>query len=147
MPIISVCPYCREGKVRAPKEAVGHSATCPRCRCSFTIFPTDEVADQPPRPAAAPAPEPERTPPPGHTDPKQETIADVANTDVAVPAAKATAAPALLRRAAPAVAPPPEREPPSPVALVGVILFGVGLVASQLPYGRVAAVVVCAIGL
>src|SRR6188472_3377925 len=40
--IVAMCPYCRAGGVRAPATAVGALATCPKCRSSFTVIPSDE---------------------------------------------------------------------------------------------------------
>jgi len=44
MPILAICPYCREGKVRAPDRAVGLSATCPKCFNCFTIIASKDAA-------------------------------------------------------------------------------------------------------
>jgi hypothetical protein len=41
--IIAICPYCRAGGVRAPASALGASATCPRCKCSFTVMPSESA--------------------------------------------------------------------------------------------------------
>lgn len=43
MPFISVCPFCHEGKVRAPDHAVGLSATCPSCHSCFTLAPARDL--------------------------------------------------------------------------------------------------------
>lgn len=39
--IVAICPYCRAGGVRAPQASVGASATCPKCKSSFTVMPSD----------------------------------------------------------------------------------------------------------
>ena len=41
-----ICPYCGEGKVRAPDAAVGLSATCPRCYSAFTIMASEKLAKE-----------------------------------------------------------------------------------------------------
>ena len=42
MSILAVCPFCKQGKVRAPVTAVGLSATCPSCQNFFTIVESKE---------------------------------------------------------------------------------------------------------
>lgn len=44
MAILAVCPFCQQGKVRAPDNAVGLSATCPSCHNCFTIVASKEAA-------------------------------------------------------------------------------------------------------
>ncbi len=108
MPIVATCPYCLEGSVRAPDRAVGLSATCPKCRSSFTI-------------AAA-----------------SETYASSSSTATKTLAAKAET---VVERPAPVeVAPLPAPtkvdEPTMPWSLTAIALAGIGLIATQFPYGR-----------
>src|SRR5262245_17614950 len=49
MPFTAVCPYCNKGQIRAPDDAIGRSATCPKCDNSFTLAPSTSL---PPAPAA-----------------------------------------------------------------------------------------------
>jgi hypothetical protein len=142
VPIIAVCPYCREGKVRAPERAIGMSFPCPRCHSNFTLAPSDvpdplarssggiahpatrtapvAVAETAPHPAApAGRDEPGRPPDP---DPTPEPAA---------------APPPVVRYVAPP-APATSNAPDPGLAwgLVALAVAGVGLAGSQLPYGR-----------
>src|SRR5262245_14877579 len=65
MPILAICPYCHEGKVRAPNSAVGLSADCPRCHNCFTLVPSTGRMPEPARPSTAVRP-PAVQPPPVH---------------------------------------------------------------------------------
>lgn len=44
MPVVSVCPYCNRGRVRAADDAIGTTAKCPSCGSEFTVIPSDEEA-------------------------------------------------------------------------------------------------------
>lgn len=44
MPIVSVCPYCNRGRVRASEDDLGTTAKCPSCGSEFTVIPTEEPA-------------------------------------------------------------------------------------------------------
>ena len=44
MPVVSVCPYCNRGRVRADDDAIGTTAKCPSCGSEFTFIPSDEEA-------------------------------------------------------------------------------------------------------
>jgi hypothetical protein len=46
MRILSICPYCRLGKVAATDQAIGLSATCPNCRASFTIVESGSLVKE-----------------------------------------------------------------------------------------------------
>jgi|GEM_PF-1690615 len=43
--IIAICPYCRAGGVRAADNAIGASATCPKCKNSFTVLPEKNLPE------------------------------------------------------------------------------------------------------
>ena len=108
MPIIATCPYCLEGSVRAPDRAIGLSATCPKCRSSFTI-------------AAA-----------------SETYASSSSTTTKTLSAKSetiTERPTPVE-ASPLPAPTKVDEPTMPWSLTAIALAGAGLIATQFPYGR-----------
>src|SRR5262249_10695261 len=151
MPILAICPYCREGKVRAPDRAVGLSATCPKCFNCFTIIAAKEAAAElnPP----PPPPSPRR---PQSARPQAVPTA-VAPSSTAVAVDRRTPAPAALPRIAvnpllapcPAPAPRPtpsyndepsgDREPQGDssfaMAMIAITLAGIGLGLSQVPYG------------
>src|SRR5262245_6139217 len=54
--ILAACPYCKVGKVRAPADAIGASATCPRCYNSLTIVDSQSPTAFRPSPSK-PAPQ------------------------------------------------------------------------------------------
>jgi hypothetical protein len=148
MPILAVCPYCHEGKVRAPDSAVGLSADCPRCHNCFTLVASTGRLQEPARPSRIPPPRPPaiavKVPPP--TD---ETIA---TEELTVPLDSPAPAPApvpttsdLTRIITEAPARPPE--PALAPALVAVSLGGVALLLSQVPHGRFGTVALAALGL
>jgi hypothetical protein len=123
--IVSMCPYCRAGGVRAPASAVGASATCPRCKSNFTVIPSDE-------PVAPPAPETAETrPAPALTEPSPVLPA------LAVPVSAPAAVP---------VVPVGSAEPVPLFAVFAFVLVGPAALATQVPYGRGLALVLCAAG-
>ena len=152
--IVAICPYCRAGGVRAPQLAVGASATCPKCKSSFTVMPSDGLpgwAKEPQGSSVAPQVAPvEETKPAAAMG-----MADVTEPSPLLPVderpkPRATKNPA----AAPAVEeesdPDDTAEPANiglVVALVALILVGVAVVASQFPYGRIIATVIAIVGL
>jgi hypothetical protein len=127
MSIVAVCPYCQQGKIRAPDRAIGLSTRCPRCRTSFTIFPREVTEKEPV----------------GKTRSSAEVPAAPAETPepVQLPAMPSLPAAALV------VAPPSGAEAAYPVALIALIIGGVGVLASQFPYGRFITVGLAAVGL
>jgi hypothetical protein len=157
MPILAVCPYCHEGKVRAPDKALGLSATCPKCANCFTIVPSVELPAAPagmkPAPRARAAP----TSPIAAFEGGQigRTARTAITIDVPTPVPEETTRPPEPNTS-------PEPEPPvalfqpptrrtkinaSPQVLLAIILAGVGLAASQVPFGRVPSVLLCLAGL
>lgn len=44
MPVVSVCPYCTRGRIRAADEDIGTLAKCPSCGSEFTVIPTEVPA-------------------------------------------------------------------------------------------------------
>ncbi len=145
--IVSICPYCNVGGVRAPHTAVGASATCPKCGSNFTIFPA-EKGKPPPQPVPTSV---------------NETQPTAAMPDVTEPSPVLPGEPRRQRSAEPALtaAPTsrltlttPERESPIAVTdlgmvagLIGLILVGPTMLLSQVPYGRIVALVLALIGL
>jgi hypothetical protein len=140
MPITALCPYCRAGGVRAHERAIGMSATCPKCGSSFTVVPTTE------KPVREVPPEPEPLPFAREEEEVADTRAHAATDGVTEPSPVL----APVRTNAPATAalePEEEGDPAYVAALVALTLFGVGLVASQLPFGRFVALGLTGVGL
>ena len=137
MSIVAMCPYCRAGGVRAPKQSIGATAICPKCQSSFTIVPPDNL------------PRPGRPEPPPENSPIEETRPHGTAVDVTEPSPVLVApAPVMARpAAAPASAPQREGESSYGFALVAVTLFGLGLLASQFAYGRVIGLGITGVGL
>ncbi len=132
MPIIATCPYCRAGAVRAPEAAVGRVAACPKCKCSFTVVSDERL---PGRSSAL-------SPPVDETRP-HALAADVTEPSPVLPQSP-PASPA------PAKASPRSIEPAAPgfsTALVAVTLFGLAMVATQFPYGRISGLALAVLGL
>ncbi len=148
--IVSICPYCRAGGVRAPQSNIGASATCPSCKSSFTVMPSDglpgwakEASTPPSPPVPVKAPAVEETRPAAAMG-----LADVTEPS---PVLQADELPAPTKR----TSPPPvtEMEEPSApadmglvMALGALILVGVAVVATQFPYGRIIAAVIALLG-
>jgi hypothetical protein len=134
MPVIVLCPYCRQGKVRAPNSAIGRGTTCPKCGSHFTIAPDTFM---PPAPAAVVAAASgrasdgaARTPLESHADTPVAAMADP------MPVVVTTFT-------------EPEESGPDPAlvpALIAITLAGVGLALSQVPYGRFATAGLTGIG-
>src|SRR5262249_16092281 len=159
MPIIAVCPYCHEGKVRAPDRAVGLSATCPCCESCFTIVaskepvhaPTIPATPRPPAPVPAPvaAPATARSDRPVPSPPPRPEVAIPPEPDAATDP-DATEEPDALETPedTPDVDyPPPKPEPAFVLSLVAITIAGVSLLVSQVPYGRVGAALGAGLGL
>src|SRR5689334_13075142 len=105
--IISICPYCGIGGVRAPQASIGASATCPKCKSSFTVMPSDGLpgwAKEPPPPAAEP--------PPSSSTQETKPAAAIGTADVTEPSPILSVEdrPKRKSKPAPAFAPEPESE-------------------------------------
>lgn len=157
MTIVAMCPYCRAGGVRAPASAVGQSATCPSCKSNFTVVPSDDPAAKAAAVPAAPPPPPlwkVEAAPPKATPARpvvDETREHGSPVDVTEPSPVLPA-----EQAEPAARPPvpsftlPENplDAGATLALVAVILFGVGMGLAQLvPFGRAIGAGLCGLGL
>ncbi|HKB05875.1 MAG TPA: hypothetical protein VKD90_27010 [Gemmataceae bacterium] len=142
MPVLVLCPYCRRGRVRAPDAAIGHGVTCPSCGSYFTIAPDTFLPASPsaaPEFAAVPAPEraARRT-----SEPHADTPVGDLRGDTAPAPEVVTVLPGDIGE--------PDNSGPDPAlvpALIAVILGGVGLALSQIPYGRFATAGLSAAGL
>ena len=126
MPIIATCPYCLEGSVRAPDRAVGLSATCPKCRSSFTIAAASETYAS-------------------SSSTTTKTLAAKSET-VTIPTTSVAERPAPVD-VAPLPAPTKVDEPTMPWSLTAIALAGIGLIATQFPYGRFVALGCAGFGL
>lgn len=151
--IVSICPYCRAGGVRAPQSNIGASATCPNCKSSFTVMPSDGLpgwTKEREAKQSAPPPAPARSPAVEETRPAAAMgLADVTEPSPVLPADEL---PATSKR--PSAPPVTEMEEPSApadtglvVALGALILVGVAVMATQLPFGRIIAAVIAVVGL
>jgi hypothetical protein len=165
MSIVAVCPYCRVGRVRAPDNAIGASATCPNCTSCFTIVASSDIMPKPPKPAiphptsgvvaairaearkAAPIPEELIEPPEDEAAISGEI--EESDESAEIPSKKNE-----RRSPIPVIAElkaPPARdqsvEPSYFLSLIAIAAAGIGLVASQFPYGRYGTVGLGAIGL
>lgn len=136
MTILAVCPYCKTGKVRAPRDAVGASATCPRCFNSFTVVDAATLR-------GTPAKKKSRTPP-AEVLVANKLVDPVETTELEEPEAPEPEVklPPILTP----LPPPPkhrERDPESAfvMAMVAFVLAGVGFAVTYLPYGRLIALV------
>jgi len=132
MPFVALCPYCRAGGVRAPDHAVGASATCPKCKSNFTVYRDEFLPDR--------------------TGAVAETATHAAAADVTEPSPVLDDAPvarAPAPTAAPVVAAAAEvaADTALVVALGGLMLFGLGMVATLLPFGRAIGLGLCVLGL
>lgn len=161
--IIAICPYCREGGVRAPESAVGSSATCPRCRSNFTVIPSEGVpgwsTTLPPSPATSTAPFPEQS----SSSAETRSSAVWGQADSTEPSPVLGEHRSHSRSSSPTLA-PVDRLPsaPSPsneedsghppvetaflFAIISAILVGPAALATQLPYGRFVSLAVAATG-
>lgn len=141
--IVAICPYCRAAGVRAWSAAVGSSATCPKCRSNFTIVADESLPDWAAKSTAPPSP-----PVPGaatsfptDTPPPEAAPVPMWSAPLMPPEPVGTEAePSALPAAA-------QSEAFQAVALVAVILVGPTVLASNLPYGRVIALLLAGLGL
>ena len=130
MPIIAICSFCRIGRVRAPEEAIGQTAQCPRCHAEFTVVNSGEPDPASrPRPAVTPTVTPAPVVEPGRLEPSPAATA-------VLTAPRPQSAPVSI----PVVVDDEEeteRSDPVRVAwIIALLLGGAGLIAAQVPYGR-----------
>lgn len=158
MPIVSVCPYCRSGCTVAADRDLGTDASCPRCRRDFVVIPTVDppawaLAGNTVDPNAAP---PAASPPRPRTweAPAAETRPHLTDSDITEPSPvlKAESEPVTpISLAAPVfepeAAPGTAADTAFVLGLVAAILFGAGLLATLLPFGRAIGLVLTGAGL
>ncbi|MDB5306977.1 MAG: hypothetical protein JWO38_1179 [Gemmataceae bacterium] len=147
MLITALCPYCRAAGFRAPVSATGMSVTCPKCKSNFTIVPSNDLPGRAPPATASPlsarpTPAGPQAPPVEETRPHPVT-ADVTEPSPVVPPTRVPA------RSLAATTPieSPQFEPGFTTALVAVILFGLAMLATLFPYGRLIALGLAGVGL
>src|SRR5262245_30492286 len=159
MPFNADCPFCHLILQNVPDRRAGASVECPRCRNAFTLaamIGAPALAAQGPRlgvksraGSLAATTTPERAAGAGSAVSMgaESSAADPPSTRVgqsleARPVAEFTHA------HAPAVGiPATEREPALVPALIAIILAGLSLIISQVPYGRLGSVAVAGPGL
>jgi len=110
--IVAICPYCRIGGVRAPDTAVGASATCPQCKSSFTVMPSDGLPGWAKAPELASAPAARNEPLPV-SSPLEETQASAAIPDVTEPSPVLPSEPKTRKKAKSKTKKQSEPEPPA----------------------------------
>ena len=173
--IIAICPYCRAGGVRAGYLA-GHGATCPKCKSSFSVLPEANLPDWAANANgnSFSAPSPDKPKPARCTETRVPAIsptliestdegfnsktqaqekqnADETGKDSRGPKAAPAAAHSTVA-VLPATEAASEESRPAPpdmgmvLALAALILVGPAMLASQLPYGRIIAIPLAAVG-
>jgi hypothetical protein len=118
--IVALCPYCRRGGVRAPERSIGSLTTCTKCSRQFTIVPKEQAEDLTPGPVS---------------EPKPVVVAPVAAEPSPVPIAATPNQPVS------------ERDPAFTLCLIAFTCFGLGVVATQFPFGRWIGLGLCGLGL
>jgi len=136
-PFIAVCPFCKKMKFRTTLKKYGQFAECRQCHKPFILVP-DDPSSIPANLLATVTKEATAKPLPPEK---------YATPEVLVP--PTTPLPATPREVVPSV----ERtghasstNAPFAVALISVILFGSGILLTQIPYGRFIGVAFCLIG-
>jgi len=147
MTILAICPYCKAGRIRAPRAALGASATCPRCQNCFTLADTEEAKRNTTGPLATKPLAPVKTVP----TPDARRVAAgpaewIGEQPDDIPEFIVPELPAQVEY----------REPADDVragssgfalAMLAIILAGLAFGATQLPYGRFIALVLALVGL
>lgn len=147
MSFLALCPYCRIGRVPAADDAFGRTARCPHCRADFTLAPPDEPPHEPLTWRELPA-----APPAVVAKPRRKDVARPRPTEevdtVVVPAAPTAAAPKVAKPYTDWDAEQADPPPAIPRAtVVALFLIALGLIASQVPYGRTGTVATAVLGL
>lgn len=141
MPFIATCSFCRASKFRVPFKKRGTFATCPKCAREFLLTPesgevplmkynelpfetADEIDDDPDGSSEL-----------VETVPDHEPVSDVLESKIESVAV-------VVSPTRPATGDLPLR-----LALVAFGLFGLGILATQFPYGRLIAAPLTLVGL
>ncbi|MFO0847974.1 MAG: hypothetical protein U0871_05345 [Gemmataceae bacterium] len=129
VPFTAVCPHCRDAKFQVPWKKVDRPHTCPKCGQEFHLLPDDT--------------------PPALMVPAGQSVS--AATRLTAPVVPPPPSPAATEPAAEVPSPPTHdlrgrADAPTVMALLGVALFGLAVVASQFPYGRLVAAGLAGVG-
>lgn len=122
VPFTAVCPHCRDAKFQVPWKKVDRPHTCPKCGQEFHLLPDDT--------------------PPALLVPAGQSVS--AGTRLTAPVVPPPPSPVATEPTAEVPSPPTHdlrdrADAPTVMALLGVALFGLAVVASQFPYGRLVA--------
>ena len=145
--IVAICPYCRAGGVRAPDTALGASATCPKCKSSFTVLPSDDVPPDWDKPAPKQKKPAAPVPPPVEETRATAAMPDVTEPSPVLPAEPAPAASRAASAATPAEAASAATGYRTVFALGALCLVGPAVVATLFPFGRFVGLALAAVGL
>lgn len=145
MPFIATCTYCRASKFRVPFKKRGTFATCPKCEREFLLTPETGVDLPLMKYNDLPFDDPDED---DDREGSSELVETVPEHDP-VPEAAAPPEPSI-EKVTVVVAPSAARRSgdlPLRFALVAFVLFGLGILATQFPYGRLVAVPFVLVGL
>lgn len=141
MPFIATCSFCRASKFRVPFKKRGTFATCPRCEHDFLLVPETGVDLPLMNYRELPFEEVEEDLDPDGSSELVETVPDHEPVSESVSA--------IVPASVEVVVSPPRHSGDLPLrlALVAFGLFGLGVLATQFPYGRLIAAPLTLIGL
>jgi len=151
VPFTAVCPHCREAKLKAPYAKRGKLVDCPKCGRPFMLIPENEhTAPLVDYDLDAPGRERRRKRQASATEAPPEPA--VGPAEPTIPAASEATTAVVPTETAPtpfAVPPVPRKDQDYPLrmALTGIGIVGIAVLASQFPYGRIVGTALAAIGL
>lgn len=149
MPFIALCPHCRSAKLKAPSRKRGLLHECPKCRQTFPLEPIDESGLKvdyklPPEEFDIEA---------AYKDAPVDDFASARTLPHVLPFKPTATASEVVTLSAeeklnpPAAAPELDYtpnvkslEPPMVLAIAAGGVFGIAMLLTQIPYGRLAAV-------
>jgi len=149
VPFIALCPHCRSAKVQAPSRKRGTLHTCPKCSESFALEPADEasaIIDYKLPPVDFNLDEAYRETPEDFA-----AVRTVVHRPVEAPTnptpSEVLPLPPRVNEVATDYTPDVTRlEPALVLALAAGGVFGLAMIATQFPYGRLIAIPVLIIG-
>ncbi len=145
MPFIATCTYCRASKFRVPYKKRGSFATCPKCEREFLLAPESGVDVPLMNYKELPFEDEEEILDGEGSSELVETLPDHEPVSEEPPP---TATPSIDK--VDVVVAAPRRAPtdlPLRFALAGVALFGLAMLATLFPYGRLIAAPIAFLGL